>query len=624
MSPARVTRIARYPVKGFPGHSLPSAELTPGGVPLDRVCGLLNGVVAAGDGKGWITSLAFLRLARNAELGRCTVSVRESAPDAAGPRPGERPGRGTEPEHGGGPAALVVGAPDGRTAEIPLGPDGYPDPAALAAVNTELADWFPAGPLGPVTLTGAGARLWDWPEAAVSLINLESLADLAAVSGRPVDPRRFRANLHLSGLGAWEEFALLGHRIRVGEAELEVVRTTERCRATTVRPGTGTRDLNVPVLLAARYGHLCCGVYARVVRPGRITAGDTLTDLGPVPGPAAVPDPGWPRRAELVARTPESPTVSSFTFRDPAGVLCRPGQHLRVHFTDGREPPLWRSYTITGSTPDTLRISIKRVADGRVSPRVHALVPGDSVLISGPYGDELTGSDGERPLLLATAGIGITPVLPLLRRLADSPDRPVTVLHVTRTADETPLWDEVTELLARLPRASHRLHVTAPEPGRALPPGAIAGRPSDADLGELAAGGDAEAYLCGPDGFVRSVRRALTAAGVPDEAITDELFLSPGDVPLEERPPPEPGPFPVTFTGTGAAATWTADDGTLLDLAESAGLDLPSGCRSGGCGTCRRRVTGPVHYLIPPAMPLPDGQVLICCAVPVGEVSVRT
>lgn len=107
----------------------------------------------------------------------------------------------------------------------------------------------------------------------MSIINLDTVETMANAAGAPVDPRRFRANLYVSGLGAWRELDLPGHRIQLGGAELEITFPTERCRATTVRPGSGTRDLNFPALLASRFGHLYCGIYAKVVRGGPIAVG---------------------------------------------------------------------------------------------------------------------------------------------------------------------------------------------------------------------------------------------------------------------------------------------------------------------------------------------------------------
>ncbi|MEU6146895.1 MOSC domain-containing protein [Streptomyces sp. NPDC047081] len=581
----RLEALYRYPVKGMPAQPLPHAQLTAGqGLPLDRVFALTEGTAPAEpNAHGWISSELLLRLRKHAELGLYRLQM---APDA-----------------------VRLTAPDGREVRIPLD-----DPGPL-----------PPGPVGDARLVRPGAALWDWSDAPLSLINLDTVKALAQAAGASVNPLRFRANLYVSGLGAWRELDLPGTRAQLGEAELEFTFPTERCRATAVRPGSGERDLNIPALLASRFGHLYCGVYARVVRGGRIAPGDRLVDRGRAltePRFAArLAQPGRPRYAELIRRTEESPTVTTFAFRDPAGSRCRPGQHLRVHLAD-ESGPLWRCYTLTGASDTELRISVKRVTGGRVSGHLHDLPTGSRVLLSGPYGDELTAPDARRPLLLAVAGIGITPVLPVLRGLLDTnPDRPVTVLNVVRTSAETPLWEEVLALLAKLPNATARLHVTDPTDG--LPYGAHPGRPTAADLRDLAADGTAEAYLCGPQGFVDTVRTALLAAGVAADAVRDERFLSPRPVALDERPPPEPGPFAVHYTVSGTRTTWTADSGTLLDTAESAGLELPSACRSGACGTCRRRVTGPIAHLTEPIARLEADEALLCCAVPVGDAEVH-
>ncbi|MFG2780097.1 MOSC domain-containing protein [Streptomyces prunicolor] len=591
----RLETLHRYPVKGMPGQSLPRAQLTAGqGLPLDRVFALTEGVAPAEpNANGWISSEVLLRLRKHAQLALYEPKMEEDA--------------------------LLLTAPDGGEVRIARDADGPGE------ADERIREWFPPGPFGPVRLVRPGAALWDWSDAALSVANLDTIEALTRAAGVPVDPIRFRANLYVSGLGAWRELDLPGRRVQLGEAELEFTFPTERCRATTVRPGSGARDLNVPALLASRFGHLYCGVYARVVRGGRIQPGDRLVDRGRAPADpryaARLAQPGRPRYAELIRRTEESPTVTTFAFRDPAGAGCRPGQHLRIHLTD-ETGPLWRCYTLTGATDTELRITVKRVTDGRVSSRLHTLPTGSRVLLSGPYGDELTKADAHRPLLLAVAGIGITPVLPVLRGLLDTtPERPVTVLNVVRTVAETPLWEEALALLAKLPNSSARLHVTDPGPG--LPYGARAARPTTAELRELAGDGTVEAYLCGPQGFVDTVRTALLSAGVPTDAVRDERFLSPRPVPLDERPPPSPGPFTVHYTASGTRATWTADSGTLLDTAESAGIELPSACRSGACGTCRKRVTGTVAHLTEPTAQLDADQALLCCAVPVGDVEVH-
>ncbi|MEO0763310.1 MAG: 2Fe-2S iron-sulfur cluster-binding protein, partial [Pseudomonadota bacterium] len=68
--------------------------------------------------------------------------------------------------------------------------------------------------------------------------------------------------------------------------------------------------------------------------------------------------------------------------------------------------------------------------------------------------------------------------------------------------------------------------------------------------------------------------------------------------------------------------TWHPDNGTLLDLAEGAGIDAPFSCRSGSCGTCATRIIeGTVAYATPPSAPHDDRTALICCARPTGPVT---
>jgi hypothetical protein len=106
------------------------------------------------------------------------------------------------------------------------------------------------------------------------LLNLASVAAIAKARGALIDPLRFRANIYLEGMEPWEETALVGETLRLGGARLEILKMTDRCAATGVEPGTGQRDMDLVQTLRENFGHVDCGVYARVVESGRIALGD--------------------------------------------------------------------------------------------------------------------------------------------------------------------------------------------------------------------------------------------------------------------------------------------------------------------------------------------------------------
>ncbi len=116
-------------------------------------------------------------------------------------------------------------------------------------------------------------RFMDHPQGFVSIVNLASVRDLEAKLGRPVDPRRFRANLYVEGWPAWAENGG-GGRIRLGEVEAGIFKPIVRCVATHVDPDTAEVDIDVVKALFDTYGHMFCGVYVDVVKGGDVRVGD--------------------------------------------------------------------------------------------------------------------------------------------------------------------------------------------------------------------------------------------------------------------------------------------------------------------------------------------------------------
>lgn len=122
-----------------------------------------------------------------------------------------------------------------------------------------------------------GKTLSDHNNPVISIINRASLQDMSRVLGNAPDARRFRGNFVVDGLDAWAEFDLCGKQLKVGDAVLEVTEPIDRCGATNVDPETAERDLNIPKALQRGYGHIDCGVFARVIEGGTVREGATLT-----------------------------------------------------------------------------------------------------------------------------------------------------------------------------------------------------------------------------------------------------------------------------------------------------------------------------------------------------------
>jgi len=111
----------------------------------------------------------------------------------------------------------------------------------------------------------------------VSVINLETLKDIERIVGRPVEPERFRANIYIEGLPAWQEFEWVGKEILVnGTPAFRAMERIGRCIATGVNPKTGERDLHIPRTLLDHYDHKDCGLYLEPVADRVLKPGDEL------------------------------------------------------------------------------------------------------------------------------------------------------------------------------------------------------------------------------------------------------------------------------------------------------------------------------------------------------------
>lgn len=346
------------------------------------------------------------------------------------------------------------------------------------------------------------------------------------------------------------------------------------------------------------------------------------------------------RRLKVARVVQESDSIRSFHLQpdDGAGLLpALPGQHLPIRVqTAGSDKPLIRTYTLSSAPSDAhYRISVKR--DGQVSRHLHAqLQEGDRIEVRAPAGDFMLDETSSRPVVLLAGGVGITPMIAMLRHmvyegLRKRRMRPATLFYAARSKNDRAFDAELAQLVAAGKGAIKVVRVLGATTD------AIEGRDFDAagriDMALLARSlpfGDYEFYLCGPPPFMQSLYDGLRGYGIGDERIHAEAF---GPASLNRtgaaagtaqaaQAAPAPLPVateavPVFFMDSLKEARWTPGTGSLLELAEARGLEPEFSCREGHCGTCRTRLlAGAVTYPRPPQAKVGEGEVLLCCAVP--------
>jgi ferredoxin-NADP reductase len=277
-------------------------------------------------------------------------------------------------------------------------------------------------------------------------------------------------------------------------------------------------------------------------------------------------------------------------------------------------------------------VSIKREAHGAASAYVNdELGLGEVVQVSAPRGS-FTLAEGETPIVLLSAGIGATPVLAMLHALAvDRSGRKILWLHGARNGREHPFAVEVRGLLQILPDAQSLVCYSAPDP--ADKPGINYDRRSRLDLAviqslRLPLGGDF--YLCGPASFMDDLAAGIEKLGVERGRIHTEMFgsassITPGIAASPSRQPHQPDGPPgegalISFARSGLSVAWNPKFNNLLEFAEACDVPVRWSCRTGVCHTCETGlISGAVCYRPDPIDAPADGNLLLCCSQPKGE-----
>jgi ferredoxin-NADP reductase/MOSC domain-containing protein YiiM/ferredoxin len=499
----------------------------------------------------------------------------------------------------------------------------------------------------------------------------------------------FGENLTVDGLADAE--VCIGDRYRIGGAVFEV----SQPRVTCYRLGLRLDHPEMPALVVS---HRRPGFYFRVIEEGEIGAGDAIEKIADGPERISVAEidgllysadhpiealrramripalsPGWQgslqalldaaergsgagnaglspvpatplawhgfRPLKVVATRQESQEVRSFELATPDGSplpASLPGQYIIVKVRPAADgPAAARNYSLYGP-PDapTYRIGVKNEGGG-VSAFLHQHVQVEDILeISAPRG-AFTLTAGTTPIVLLSAGVGVTPVLAMLHAAASSDrasPREVWWIHTARNTAYHSFAGEARMLVAGLKQGHHCT---------------IYSRPGDADrlgvdydikghlalplLSELGVPRSADFYLCGPGGFLEEIDAALAGWGVEPRRIHKEAFgpagsRTPGVVGARDEPPHLPigpegsGPL-VSFARSKLAVRWDLRFNSLLELAEACSVPVRWSCRTGVCHNCESGlIDGSLRYAPEPIDPPAEGIALICCSQPVSDI----
>ena len=499
---------------------------------------------------------------------------------------------------------------------------------------------------------------------------------------------QFGENLTVDGMA--DADVCIGDRFRIGGGVFEVTQP----RVTCYRLGLRMNHHEMPALVVS---HRRPGFYLRVIEEGEIGAGDRIEKIADGPERMTVAEidallytkdhpvealrravkipalsPGWQqsmkallvaaeqgrqagnaglsaqaaplswhgfRPLKVMASTAESEDVRSFEMADtdgsqlPAAVA---GQHIVVRLRPAAdEPPVTRIYSLCGpAKAGRYRIAVKReagIGSRYLSEHVHV---GDVLEASAPRGT-FSLAPGATPVVLLSAGIGVTPLLAMLYAIATNDEtspREVWWIHSARDKAHHSFAKPARSLVAALKRG--HLCVIYSRPGAEDEAGVdydLKGHLTLPLLQQIGVPQNADFYLCGPPRFLVDLESSLKAWGTGASRIHTEAFgpsgsLTPGVINAGNSAPHLPagvqgsGPM-VTFARSGIAVHWDARFNNLLELAEACSVPVRWSCRTGVCHNCESGlIDGQLAYSPEPLDPPVEGNALICCSTPTSNV----
>ncbi len=319
----------------------------------------------------------------------------------------------------------------------------------------------------------------------------------------------------------------------------------------------------------------------------------------------------------------------------------KPGQYLTFQLAiPGLGKPLVRCYSLSDcARPSHYRVTIKRCPPPPKTahpPGVGSsffcdqVKVGDILDVKAPAGHFYLDLEKEKPAVLISGGVGITPMIAMAHALIEAGStRECWFFFGARNSEEHMLRAETLALSAKYPNL--KLHVCYSRPGANDVLGRDyqhEGRVTVELMKSLLPSQNYNFYLCGPGPFMESITSDLYDWGIPDGQIHFEAF-GPASVKRKVKadtghtispiPASAAASFEVSFAKAGKKAPWSPDFTSVLDAADACGVRIDAGCRAGNCGSCLVAIkSGQVEYLSAPGAEPEAGSCLACICRPKG------
>jgi len=315
----------------------------------------------------------------------------------------------------------------------------------------------------------------------------------------------------------------------------------------------------------------------------------------------------------------------------------KPGQYLtfRVPHGDGQ---LIRCYSLSDRPHSGhYRVTIKKLRGGATenvpagasSSYFHDRVQeGDIVDVRAPAGTFTLDPAESHPVVLVGSGIGVTPIFSMLSALVHQRSRrPIWFFYGVRSGQDHIFKEELAIIARDNPHINLRVCYSRPGPDDVHNEDFhVHGRVTVELLRRTLPSNNYHFYYCGPGLMMEAMTVGLKQWGVPETHLHFETFTAMSVKRVSHATVATTGVAPVTnqvtFRKSNVTRPWQDQHGSLLDLAESAGIAIPSGCRAGSCGTCVvALLSGNVNYVHAPGIPLEARTCLTCLAQPKGDVA---